>query len=103
MHVRSKKTQHLPTFHLELVRLSCVMDALAEARMKFQTVGVNQNVFGLEVSEIGTCQQPATRIIDLVLLLRLRQASRTDRLEKAELQGGFAAFAASLLPLRALA
>ena len=83
MHVRSKKTQHLPTFRLELVRLSCVMDALAEARMKFQTIGVNQNAFRLEVSEIGTRQQPTSRIIDLVLLLGLRQTSRADRSEKA--------------------
>jgi hypothetical protein len=83
VHVRSKKTQHLPTFRLELVRLSCVMDALAEAGMKFQTISVNQNAFGREVGEVGARQQPATRIIDLVLLLRLRQASRTDRPEKA--------------------
>jgi hypothetical protein len=39
MHVRSKKTQHLPAFRLELVRLPCVVDALAEAGMKFQTIG----------------------------------------------------------------
>ena len=83
MHLRSKKTQYLPTFRLELVRLSCVMDALAEARMKFHTIGVNQNAFGLEVSEIGTRQQPTSRIIDLVLLLWLRQTSRADRSEKA--------------------
>jgi hypothetical protein len=59
------------------------MDTLAEARMKFQTIGVNQNAFGLEVSEIGTRQQPTSRIIDLVLLLWLRQTSRADRSEKS--------------------
>jgi hypothetical protein len=83
MNVRSKKTQHLPAISLELIGLACIMDALAEAGMKFQTVSVNQNAFGREVGEVGTRQQPATRIIDLVLLLGLRQTSRTDRPEKA--------------------
>jgi len=35
MHVRPKKTQHLPAFNLKLVGLPCVMSALAQAEMKF--------------------------------------------------------------------
>ena len=72
MHVRSKKTQYLPAFGLELVGLSCVMDALAEAGVKFQTISVNQNALGREICKVGARQQPATRSINLVLLLGLR-------------------------------
>jgi hypothetical protein len=49
MHVRSKKTQDLPAFGLELVGLPCVMDALAESGMKFQTIRINQNALGRKV------------------------------------------------------
>ena len=53
MHVRSKKTQYLPAFSLELVGLPCVMDALAESGMKFQAISINQDTFGCDVGEVG--------------------------------------------------
>lgn len=44
------------------------MDALAEAGMKFQAISVDQNALWRKVSKVGARQQPATRIIYLMLL-----------------------------------
>ena len=59
------------------------MDALAETGMKFQAVGVNQNAPWSEVCEVRPRKQSAPRIIDLVLLLGLRQPGLANRPDRA--------------------
>ena len=100
--LRTQETQHLPALCLKLVGLPCVVDALADGRMKFQAVSVYEDALRRNVGEIGARQQAAARIVHLVLLHRFRQPSGSYRSEKSKLQRRFAAFLASLIPLWSL-
>lgn len=51
-----QEAQHLPAFRLKLVGPPGVVDPLADGRMEFQSVGVDQDAPRREVGEVGARQ-----------------------------------------------
>ena len=72
MDMRPQEAHNEPTFALELVGLSIILDALAQGGMEFQAVGVNQYTLRCLVREVGARNQPSARIVDLMLFQRFR-------------------------------